>query len=299
MPDLLDEISAGEDTGEGTTTPEPAPVPEPVPDPEPAPAPHEEEPSRRVGMVPHGALHAAREENKQLKQRLQEMEQRPQLTQEDIQLLRQLRAQPKASEPAVAPKPAEPEPKIPDFMEDPKGYVDAMNAQNAKQLKELRELGTKMDERHQVFSQQQQMAQIVQSSEGEFIKTAPDYYKSTEFIGTSRFNVLKVVFPQATDMQIRNTIAQEMQQLAQMAIQSGRSPAELAYNYAKSLGYQPPTAVKPGEDPKIAAAKAAAGTLGASSGPAREDPAEDDAAKDDPNSEIRGILAEKFGIKKK
>src|SRR5690242_11645136 len=104
----------------------PAPAPEPAPAASAAPAAPAvpaPAPEPKQDLVPLAALHEARQEARQLKQQIAALEAQPKLTAEDAELLRNLRAQ-RSQE------------VDPDFLQDPKGYVDTKLSRALKKLEE-------------------------------------------------------------------------------------------------------------------------------------------------------------------
>jgi hypothetical protein len=239
-------------------------------------------------LVPIAALHESRETIKALKTQIAALEAQPKLSAEDADLLKDLRAQKKAAQ----------EPKDPDFLEDPKGYVDAKAKQTAEALKKLNEATEKQTQQQE---QQQQLNQIlsgVQQHEQAFLKTTPDYTSAIDHIRTVRASQLQMLYPQATQQQIHQQITAEEIGAAAQVLRAGGNPAEFAYNYAKTVGYQPKTAVV--ADPNAAANgtvkpdKDAVRSMGGGGG--SEATGEDDA---NAMPEFASALAERFGVKKR
>lgn len=141
------------------------------------------------------------------------------------------------------PEPPKPEP---DFLEDPKGYVDA---KTQKALDALQKVEQKIEPVQQQ-AQVQQFLQVVGSVEAEYVKQAPDYYDAIAHVRALRAEQLSLVYPQATREQIAQALQQEELQFAAQALQAQRNPSELAYQMAQRVyGYRPrteaPAAAKP------------------------------------------------------
>lgn len=326
---VLDDIVAGEDFGERASggvheTPAPAPSPpNPTPDPPgtpaptqnavpttpapvaPAPAeeripgemvhaPAEGQPQQR--FVPHGAFHAEREQNKQLRARLAELESRqaPRLTPEEL-LAIQRQMHPAAPAPAAAP----PEPEPPNFLADPKGYIDTNLAKTAQQLEAIKAANAQFAQQQAESARQTELRTTAQYAEMSFVKQTPDYYAALDYGRNARFQQLRLLYPQAPDIGLRQAIAGEELQLAAQAIQTGRNPAEVAYGYIQSLGYKAaaPAPAAPVAPAAPTAAMLAAQTLGASS--AADPAAAAIAEPEDPNAEVHAALAEMFGARRK
>lgn len=129
----------------------------------------------------------------------------------------------------LTPPPAPP----PDFIEDPKAYIDGANEQTRREVEALKaEAGQ--------LVQAQQFTNFVQEighREAEFLANNPDYYDALEHVRTVRTNQLLDLYPGATQEQITQTLKNEELQAAGQLMQMGRSPAEGFYKHAKTLGY--------------------------------------------------------------
>jgi len=237
-------------------------------------------------LVPIAALHESRETIKALKTQIAALESQPKLSAEDAELLKDLRAQKKAAQ----------EPKDPDFLEDPKGYVDANVKKTAEQVKTLREENERIAQERQ---QQQQVNQIlsgVQQHEQTFLKTTPDYHQAIDHIRTVRASQLQMLYPQATPQQIQQQIANEEIGAAAQVLRAGGNPAEFAYNYAKTVGYQPKAATQnaDGTNGEAKPDKDAVRSMGGGGGATKDDQDEGNAMP-----ELAQALAERFGVKRK
>lgn len=245
-------------------------------------------------LVPLAALQESREHIKALKTQITELEKRPWLSTEDADLLKDLKAQRKAVQ----------EPKTPEFLDDPKGYIDAKEKQFQEAVKKLSESDTKRAEAEQQQQQLQQLIGTVSAHESAFVAKTPDYQEALSHMRTVRSNQLRMLFPQANDQQIQAQIGREELAGAHQILQSGGNPAEFAYNYAKTLGYTP----KQAQTAAITAAlgngaaqpeqqekpdKDAVRTLGGGGG------AEGDEAPEDPMPEFTQAIKEKFARRRK
>jgi hypothetical protein len=238
-------------------------------------------------LVPIAALHESRETIKALKTQIAALEAQPKLSAEDADLLKDLRAQKKAAQ----------EPKDPDFLEDPKGYVDAKAKQTADALKKLNEATEKQTQQQE---QQQQLSQIltgVQQHEQSFLKTTPDYHAAIDHIRNVRGSQLKMLYPQATPQQILQQITTEEVGAAAQILRAGGNPAEFAYNYAKTMGYQPKAAAAADPNASNGAAKPDKDALRSMGGGGGAEKADEDEGNLMP--EFATALAERFGVKKR
>lgn len=230
-------------------------------------------------VVPLRALQEEREQAKELKRQIAELQALPKLSAEDAELLKELKAQ----RAAVAA------PKAVDFMEDPKGYVDAIDKKAQDALDKLKKAN---DSTTQQFTAQQQFQALqaaVTASEQAFVQEVPDYVDALAHVRSVRAQQIQLASPEATADQISNAIACEEMYAAESILKRGGNPCDFAYKYAKTLGYQKKA---PAVDPKAgmaeAADKSAVRTLGAGGGDAPTDAALDD---DDPNSEFKAAQA--------
>lgn len=99
------------------------------------------------------------------------------------------------------------------------------------------------EERQQQQSQLQQFANYVNQQEAEFAEATPDYYDAVAWLREKRAEHFKAL---GYDDQAAGAQAgQEAQQLAVLAVRQQKSPAEVAYNYAKALGYSGQAEAKP------------------------------------------------------
>lgn len=203
-----------------------------VPDPTPTPAPTTEqivksEPPTQTQdqkMVPLAALHEARQEQKELKARLQEYEQK-------LSTVDQLKKE------FLSLKEKKEEIKPPDPNEDPLGYTTfQINEQKAK-ISEFENWKRQQTELYETQRQQQEIITQVANTEQEFAKSNQDYWDAASFlkdVRTKELAIYGIVDPQVVSREIaQNTFA-----LSQYAIKQGKSPAEIVYNLAKQYGYK-------------------------------------------------------------
>lgn len=262
----------------------------------------------RQKLVPHQALHEEREKNKVLRQEIAALKNQPVLTPEDREILAELRRQKEQSGQKI--EKLEEEEKPPEFMEDPKGYIDSGVSRVLKELKKLQDTGQQLTQQQQAAQQQAQLQYHTQVQEHQFVASggddgAPvdDYYQALGYARTVRANQLQMLYPQAQPAQIAQAVAREEQGLAITAVQSGRNPARVAYDYAKAMGYTkakaPDTTQTGGLDEKRKEAiKDASRSMGASAGADKEGHQRDESG-DDHTPELTAALSERFGVKRK
>ncbi len=223
-------------------------------------------------VVPLRALQEEREAAKELKRQIAELQAQPKLSEEDRQLLAELKAA----------KASQAKPKDVDFMDDPKGYVDT-KVQAA--LDKLAAIDTKAETTgNQVTAQQQFNALMtaISTSETAFVAQNPDYYDALNHVRTVRANQIRLMDPSIDDTQINKLVAQEELTAAHQLIQKGADPCKFAMEYAKTIGYTKKEAIP--TLPKAEADKSAARTMG--SGGADAPDAMDE---DDPNAEFLAV----------
>lgn len=143
-------------------------------------------------------------------------------------------------------KDAKPEEPAPDYLEDPKGYIDHTAKSTLDQLRGIQETIEQTTEAQgaqgQELNQQRQVQAIQQmASAGEeaYAKGQPDYWDALEHLRNVRANQLQMAFPDATPQQLAEHMRAEEFSTAAQILQQGRNPAEYAYQFAKTLGYTP------------------------------------------------------------
>lgn len=209
-----------------------------------APKDAPEDVQRKLGA----ALHETRSENKTLKNELA-----------------QLRAQVEAMAKAKTPDPATTEPPEPDFLADPKGYVDSKVQAALAKLDKAEKTTQETAEQIKQREANEAVLRATQTAETQFYAQTPDYPEALQHIRSVRTQQLQALFPDATAEQITNHIAHEERETARMLVAQNRNPAEFAYSFAKTLGY---ARKAPPPEPKAAAQpdKDAVRTLGSGGG---------------------------------
>ena len=206
------------DDDEGATGETSADPPPPVPKIDPEPPEH---------TVPVATLVSERREWNQEKNDLLQRLARLEPIADDI---RQMKA-----DKDEADKPATPE-----YLEDPKGYIDHSQRDIAQQLKEMGE----SVQQNKAITEQQTMIQNMQGHiagiEDAYAKEHDDYWDALEYYRTIRRTQLLELVPQANAGQIEQRIKLEELNTASQLVQGGRNPSEYVYFLAKSMGYNPP-----------------------------------------------------------
>ncbi len=251
-------------------------APEPVAEPAPAVQPVKEEPR----VVP---LAAHLEERNRWKQEIADRDRRLAEIQADIQ-----------QRIAKIEKPPAPEP---DFIEDPKAYVDAKATSVTKELESLKAQAAQLQNEQQFTH----FVQEISNNEAAFVEQNPDYYDALDHARTIRSQQLLELYPEATKDQIKQTIRNEELQAAAQLMQRGRNPAEAAFKIAKTLGYQtkakePVAAVPRPVVPKAPVADPSS-TLGSSGGAPSDEEGITDIGEDD-LAPLHEAIRERFGARK-
>lgn len=178
-------------------------------------------------MVPLAALHEARQEQRELKARLQEYEQKLATVDQLKQDMLSLREKKEEIKP-------------PDPNEDPLGYTHFQIQEQKTKIAEFENWKRQQTELYETQRKQQEIITHVASNEQEFAKTNNDYWDAASFLKDVRTKELAIYG--ITDPQmVSREIAQNTFALSQYAMQKGKNPAEIAYNLAKQYGYKAKT----------------------------------------------------------
>lgn len=224
-----------ESRGETPVTPEPV-IQEPV---APVVEPTGQDRDEKGKFVPHGALHAEREEHKKTKQELQRLAEKQAVLDDRWNTL--LAAH-------QAQKPAEPVDNDP----EPDQNVDIF-AHNAWLARRTARLEAKLTERDQQEAQSRQISQqdaaiwdTWQQDTASFSQTQSDFNEARDFLSNMRITQLSALGrlnPQFSTEQGRiQQINSELKEIIVAAKQNGISPAQYIYELAASYGYTPKAA---------------------------------------------------------
>ena len=225
-------------------------------------------------MVPHGALHAEREERKKAQAdaaeahaKLARMQERFKIAQE-LSTLQNNENRPQQD---LSPQQQIPEPEK-DFV----GYVKWLGGQLQQQQAEAQAA-----QQHQ-----QQMAEAAMRYETvkDYFATSitalkgelPDFDEAADYLYETRVNELKALqaaYPAfADENEINKQIGSELNAIVMAAIETGANPAEVIYNYAKNAGFSGKGAPFNHNIANMRAKQTASRTLTASNGRAIADP---------------------------
>jgi hypothetical protein len=229
-------------------------------------APAEETPQEQVPLA------TMLEERNKMQARIDMLEQRLATSDQSLGRLEGLRdelAALRAAQQQPAPEPA------PDYLEDPKGYIDASQKSVVEQLRDLgnqvkQSEAVQQQTREQLNNQAavQQIQRVAAGDEEAFAQENKDYWEALDFLRSSRRNQLQVMFPDAQPAQIDGQMRMEEFQTVAAVLQRGGSPAQTAYTLAKTMGYTAQQDNTPEDQEDLAEKRDKAQGLGGSGLPA-------------------------------
>lgn len=133
----------------------------------------------------------------------------------------------------------------PDYIEDPKGYVDT---RLAKALSTLEEANKKAEEQGKAATETANRARDtaelqgfmrnLQAHEARFVAEKPDYHDALQHMRDIRAYQLKEFNPEITPEQIHQAISQEEINLAMHLARAGKDPVATVYAMAEKYGYR-------------------------------------------------------------
>jgi len=199
--------------------------PEPEAEAEVAPAAQKAAPTKPPpGFVPQQAMHEARQQAREAKERADRYE----------QMFQKLIA---GGQPNGEAKSGQPEVQIPDYDQDPLGHTKAQLDLAMRQIQQL--TGTQQERAQNEQRQAQTHHVLSQYAESvkNYSKTATDFNKAYDFAVQARDAELQALG--VDDPGERNyRIQYEEGQAIAYAMSKGRDPAEAVYNYAKAKGWK-------------------------------------------------------------
>ena len=219
-------------------------------------------------FVPHGALHAEREEHKKTKAQLEEIARKQAVLEDRWNTLLQAGKQQEAHADDTPP--------------DPNVDIFAYTAWQGEQVKKLQaRLDEDAAQRQQMTQQQAEEREIVttwQTSVQEFQTRQADFPDAAKYLSDLRSQQLGALGLDAPT--INATIDAELKGVIKQAKTLGKSPAEIIYQYASVSGYKPAQAQQqtsgnvqmPDNLARVAAAQEASRTIASGSGRAGADP---------------------------
>lgn len=176
-----------------------------------------------------------------------------------IELRNQMKAMQAELESLKNPPKAKPE--APDFIADPKGYVDHKLQDALTQLETGTKAANQTAEQANAQAHEARFHMALNAAEQGFVSRQPDYYQALSHLRTIRESEIRLLNPEMTQQDLTQAIGREELQLAGMLMQSGRNPSEVAYNLARARGYAPKAPDVPKVEPKPASAEKVAELL--------------------------------------
>ena len=256
-------------------------------------------------FVPHGALHAEREERKRFqaeaeasRRELNELRERQARFEERFRMAQE----------ATRPKPEEqgpPDPNV-DIFASLKWQQDQLvNMQRAQAEARQRD-----QEQQQAQSQETQLWNAWQAEARDYGAVNPDFAPAAQWLAQARDKQLQALAyanPQYANPAVRNAqMDNELRDIIVSAVQQGRRPAEVVYEVARGYGYQTP-APKPIDPPangqqddkfkRIDAAQKASRTIGQVSGNSGGDAITPDAIARMSEKEFAAFISDKSNAK--
>lgn len=186
-----------------------------------------QQPTRKV---PLGALQAERTQRQLAQERTRALEQ------QNAQLLAQMNQVLFQQQQVAAQQQQE---AIPDFDEDPRGYIEAKERQFAQQLQNIQQAREYEQSAVQVQQRTQQLTQFGVQAEAEFERQCPDYREAYDLVDSNALATLRQLYPQATEQEIKVAQAAALFEFVDGCARSGKNPAEVVYQRAQEMGHKP------------------------------------------------------------
>jgi hypothetical protein len=185
-------------------------------------------------MVPHAALHQSREETKEAKARAAAAEERAnRLEQRTNLILERMMQQGQPTGQPTAPK----EEPLPEVDKDPVGFIVGSIKKLSEEINGLKTVDQNRQQQGQQATVAQQVSARAAAMENQFVAQAPDYWDASSFLRQTRHQEYEAM-GYTDPVQREQIIANEAFQIAAMALQQGRNPAEVVYQLAGRRGYQ-------------------------------------------------------------
>lgn len=231
------------------------PMPPAEPEASPAPAPQQpapelvakdpkEAPQPPDKMVDKRALDEERSRRKKAEREAQELRERQAAELAKANTRFEMLAEAvKAQQPPPAP-----EPEIPAFEADPRGFLEGNFNRFGRGLEAVMKRLEAVETNSRGLSESAQRAQQEanalaeleswgQQQEAEFARETPDYKEAVTYLAQAREKELRALGIE-NPMEIRNAIAHDVRQLAVRAKQMGRQFGETLYRIAEAKGYR-------------------------------------------------------------
>jgi len=186
----------------------------------------------------------------------------------------------------------EPEAPDPEYLDDPKAYVDHQVDKATAASKETAANVTEMREGHEAQSRMQQINARLGAIDADFVKGNTDYYDALEHV--RRVNIENGMDMGMTEQDASAQAAQAMLMTQAQVMQKGVNPAEYMYKMAKRWGYAAKAAdavdnTDKNDDTIIAGQEA--GSMGGGEAPESKEHDDDEMS----DSEFAEIMTGEFG----
>lgn len=166
--------------------------------------------------VPLAALHQARAEIREHREKVARLEQA-------FQRVMQLQGQGQQQQ-------------LPDPLQDPVGHFEARSALLEQQIQQIHEQRQQEQQQTEQQRQVQHFETTVKSVERQFAAATPDYEQATDFLKQSLID--NFVNQGYSNEEAMAGMQQQVRGMVHNFLQLGLNPAEMAYTIAKSRGYQ-------------------------------------------------------------
>jgi hypothetical protein len=144
---------------------------------------------------------------------------------------------------------APPTPPAPDWLEDPKGYIDAVEKRALEALKKVQEGTEERTSKAAAAAADANLNLALTAAQDAFTATTPDFKDALGYARNFRGQQLEVLNPGMPPAQIAQIIHTEERNLAATLARQGINPAERIYQLSKAMGYTPKAAVPPPASP--------------------------------------------------
>ena len=195
---------------------------------------HEQPDASKQRMVPHGALHAEREEHKKTKQALAELQEKAARFDERLKLLAGLK------------EPGSREERVPDPEQDLPGYVQHLEARVTKAEETARQTAETTTKAFDEQKAQSDLHTAYVADARRFASGQADFGEAYRFLVDSRVREYQAMGV-TDDAEIARRVQQDEMALASEALDVGESPSRRLYDVSIARGYAPPASEGDGD----------------------------------------------------
>jgi hypothetical protein len=187
------------------------------------------------------------EERKKLQAQLEEERARAARFERLEDEIRRIRAERQQNVSREAPQ-APPKREVPDYLEDPRGYVDATKEELVERLQKLEGQTNQASQAAQAMAFERQVRTALAAAEQSYSQQTPDYYDALQHLRQVKAQELALMYPQAKPEQITTMLNQQEIAWGAQQLQQNQNPSEQAYKWAQALGYQPKSGQNQGQE---------------------------------------------------